>query len=91
MGPPLGSGNPALKIVPLCLVQLALLFYTYSDPDSRMLSGLSYGIALAGSSGLLMFYAYQAFREGRPAWGLMAGLLAFPGFLLLLVAMLFMY
>lgn len=77
--------------MPLSLVQLVLLLYSYSDPASRVLSGLTYGLALAASSGLLMFYAYLALRARRAVWGLVAGLLAFPGFLLLLVAMLFMY
>jgi hypothetical protein len=67
-------------------VQLSLLAYFYTDPASRIVPALLYAAMLIANSGLLVVLAYQAFQLLRPVVAVLAAVLAFPGLLLLLVA-----
>jgi hypothetical protein len=70
-------------------LQLGLLFYLYSNPTGRIVPALLYAALLVANSSLLVVLAYQAFRRLRPVVAILTALLAFPGLLLLLAAVVF--
>ena len=68
------------------LLQLGLLANFYTDPASRVIAVI-YATLVVLNSGLLVVLAYQAFQRLRPGAAVVAALLAFPGLLLLVIAL----
>jgi hypothetical protein len=74
-----------VRVAAASLLQLGLLTGLYSDPASRILAGVYFAL-LVVNSGLLLILAYQAFQGLRPILGVLAALLAFPGLVMMVVA-----
>jgi hypothetical protein len=78
-----------MRMFASCLIQFGILAYCYTDPTSRTVPGLLYLLLLAVNSGLLLAMAFKGFRQQQPILATMAGLIAFPGLLLLVAALVF--
>jgi Flp pilus assembly protein protease CpaA len=78
-----------MRTVASCLIQVGLLAYCYTDPASRTVPGWLYLLLLAMNTGLLLVLAFNGFKQPQPVLAIMAGLLAFPGLLLLVAALVF--
>jgi ABC-type dipeptide/oligopeptide/nickel transport system permease subunit len=76
------------RVFAASLLQLGLLAGFYGAPVNRVAAGV-YMVLFVANSGLLLFLAYQAFLRLRPIVATLAALLAFPGLVMMVIAVVF--